>query len=262
MMKKIAICGKGGSGKSVVASLLSLGLRRRGMWVLVIDSDDSNPGLHRMLGFEEPPEPLIDFVGGKAKVEKEIEAKIRVGTPEHKVNVLTRAISIPEIPSKYIKTMDGISFISIGKIFMALEGCACPMGIVSRSFLNALSLEPDEIALIDMEAGIEHFGRGVETGTDCVLVVVEPSRDSMDVADKIKQLSDQINIGDTWAVLNKVTSKEIADRVSRELNNRGLNVIGSVIFDPEIFEMCLTGMSLPKDKERKDIEGILDYLFP
>lgn len=261
-MKKIAICGKGGSGKSVVTSLLSFGIRRRGMQVLVIDSDDSNPGLHRMLGFEESPEPLIDFVGGKAAIEKEIEAKIRLGIPEHKVNVLTRAISIPEVPLKYMKVMDGISFIMIGKIFMALEGCACPMGIVSRSFLNELSLEPDEIALIDMEAGIEHFGRGVETGTDCVLVVVEPSRDSMDVAQKIKQLSDQLKIGDTWAVLNKVSSKDIADRLTVELNQRGLNVVGSVSFDQEIFEMCLTGQGLSKSKANKDIEGVLDYLFP
>jgi len=261
-MKKIAICGKGGSGKSVVTSLLSLGLRRRGIRVLVIDSDDSNPGLHRMLGFEEPPEPLVNYFGGKAKVEEEIQAKIRVGIPEHKVNVLTRTISIPEIPSTYIKVQNGISFISIGKIFMALEGCACPMGIVSRSFLSALTLDADEIALIDMEAGIEHFGRGVETGTDCVLVVVEPSRDSMDVAGKIKELSDQINIGDTWAVLNKVASKEMADRVSRELNNRGLSVIGSLAFDPDVFEMCFTGKALPQDRDRKDIEGILDYLFP
>jgi len=136
------------------------------------------------------------------------------------------------------------------------------MGIVSRSFLNELSLEPDEIALIDMEAGIEHFGRGVETGTDCVLVVVEPSRDSMDVAQKIKQLSDRLKIGDTWAVLNKVSSKDIADRLTVELNQRGLNVVGSVSFDQEIFEMCLTGQGLSKDKANKDIEGVLDYLFP
>ena len=117
-MKKIAICGKGGSGKTVVTSLLALGLRKRGIGVLVIDSDDSNPGLHRMLGFDQPPEPLVDFFGGKAKVEEDIQVKIRAGIPEHKVNVLTRPLSIPEVPSQYVRNRDGISFISIGKIFM------------------------------------------------------------------------------------------------------------------------------------------------
>ncbi len=261
-MKKIAVCGKGGSGKSVLTALLSLGLSTRAMRPLVIDSDDSNPGLHRMLGFSEPPEPLIDFVGGKAAIEKEIEAKIRQGIPEHKVNVLTRSISVAEIPGRFIKSLDKISFVTIGKIYMALEGCSCPMGIVSRSFLNELHLERDEIALIDMEAGIEHFGRGVETGTDCVVVVVEASRDSIDVAQKIKQLSDQISIGDTWAVINKVPSRDIADRLADELRGRGLSVIGSVNYDQDLFEMCFTGAALSLHKVQKDIEGILDFLFP
>ncbi|MCK9275746.1 MAG: P-loop NTPase [Syntrophales bacterium] len=261
-MKKIAICGKGGSGKSITTSLLSLGIRRRGKKVLVIDADESNPGLHRMLGFKEPPEPLIDYVGGKAVLEKKIQEKMKSGIPEEKVNIWTKAVSIAEIPPDFIKVRDGISFTTIGKIYMALEGCACPMGIVSRSFLNELILEPDEIALIDMEAGIEHFGRGVETGTDCVLVVVEPSRDSLDVALKVKQMSDQIDIGDTWAILNKVPSEDIARRITDELAQEGLNVIGSINFDKEIFEICLTGGSFPQDKVNEGIEDVLDHLFP
>jgi CO dehydrogenase maturation factor len=64
-MKKIAICGKGGSGKSTVVALLAGGLRDRGYRVLVIDSDESNPGLYRVLGLEKRPEPLLELVGGK-----------------------------------------------------------------------------------------------------------------------------------------------------------------------------------------------------
>ncbi|KPJ51676.1 MAG: ATP-binding protein, partial [Dehalococcoidia bacterium DG_18] len=49
---KIAVCGKGGSGKSAIVTLLAKGLREKGYKVLVVDSDESNSGLYRMLGFD------------------------------------------------------------------------------------------------------------------------------------------------------------------------------------------------------------------
>jgi len=261
-MKKIAICGKGGSGKSVIVRLLAGGIRDRGQRVLVVDSDESNTGLYRMLGFDNPPEPLIDFMGGKKKVEEDIEAKIRSGVPEHLVHLMTREISVADIPAPYIVHNAGIRLVAVGKILMALEGCACPMGIVSRSFLKELRLEADEIAIVDMEAGVEHFGRGVETSVDCVLVVVEPSLDSLEIAERIGNLSNQIKIGDVWAVLNKITSEELASELTDELNKRDLSVIGSIHYDPEIFESCLQGRPLSGRVAEEDVEKILDFLFP
>ncbi len=78
-MQKIAVCGKGGSGKSVIVRLLAGGLRSRGRRVLVVDSDESNTGLHRMLGFDSPPRPLIELLGGKQKGEAEIVAGGKAG---------------------------------------------------------------------------------------------------------------------------------------------------------------------------------------
>ena len=59
------------------------------------------------------------------------------------------------------------------------------MGALSREFLKRLSLQEDEMAIVDMEAGVEHLGRGVETSLDGVLIVVEPSLDSLELAEKI-----------------------------------------------------------------------------
>ena len=191
-MQKIAVCGKGGSGKSVIVRLLAEGLRARGLRVLVVDSDESNTGLHRMLGFDSPPSPLIGLLGGKQKLEEEIEARIRAGESEMSLELIREEMPVAKIPPEYIFETDGIKLVNIGKILMALEGCACPMGIVSRSFLKKLRLEADEIAVVDLEAGVEHFGRGVETSVDCVLVVVEPSIDSLEVAEKISELATQI----------------------------------------------------------------------
>jgi CO dehydrogenase maturation factor len=261
-MQKIAVCGKGGSGKSVLVRLLADGLKRRGRRVLIIDSDESNTGLFRMLGFEKPPQPLVGLLGGKKKLEGMLEEAIRAGTPEMQVDLIQKELQLADIPPDYLLVKDGIKLINIGKILMALEGCACPMGIVSRSFLKRLRLDPDEVALVDMEAGVEHFGRGVETSIDCVLVVVEPSLDSLEVAEKIHELAGQIDIADVWAVLNKITSDSIAQRLTDYLGKHNIRVIGQIHQDADIFESSLEGRPIGEGTASHDVDKILDYLFP
>jgi CO dehydrogenase maturation factor len=261
-MQKIAVCGKGGSGKSTLARLLANGLIRRGNRVVLIDSDESNTGLHRMMGFSEPPGSLVDYLGGKQKVEETITARIRSGVPENMVSVMQRKLTVDELPPAYVLEKDGIQFVMVGKILMALEGCACPMGIVSRSFLRDLVLKPGQVAVIDMEAGVEHFGRGVETSVDCVLAVVEPSLDSLEIAGKIGELSRQINIGDVWAVLNKAPSQDIVEELTVELKNRGLTVIGSIPNSRDVFNSCLKGTPLAADALSVEMDKITDFLFP
>ena len=62
---RISVCGKGGSGKSTVVALLAEAFKLGGFRVLVVDSDESNSGLFRMLGLEQAPTPLMELVGGK-----------------------------------------------------------------------------------------------------------------------------------------------------------------------------------------------------
>ena len=264
-MQKIAVCGKGGSGKSVLVRLLASGLQARGRQVLVVDADESNTGLHRMMGFTDPPAPLINFMGSKQKVEDEIIAEIQAGGSEETAELMKERLEMPvaDIPPEYMfVTDDGIKLVMLGKIMMALEGCACPMGIVSRSFMKKLRLNPDEVAVVDLEAGVEHFGRGVETSMDCVLVVVEPSIDSLEIAEKISELSNQIQIADVWVVLNKITSEEVAEKLTDRLSQRDIRVIGAIHQDPEIFEACLEGRPIKGAAAAEDVNKILDFLFP
>jgi CO dehydrogenase maturation factor len=192
-MKKIAVCGKGGSGKSSVVTLLANGTRERGYQVLVVDSDESNPGLYRMLGFEKRPNPLLGLVGGKKNVFRTFSEE-----SEPSKSILTQEeIRIADLPPQYIVETDGMGMVCIGKILQSLEGCACPMGALSREFLKRLRLQEDEVAIVDMEAGIEHFGRGVETSIDSVLIVVEPSFDSLELAGKINTLATEVGMDHT-----------------------------------------------------------------
>ncbi len=261
-MRKIAVCGKGGSGKSVITGLLAGGLIERGRPVLVVDSDESNTGLYRMLGFDTAPAPLLDFMGGKKRVEEDLTAQIKSGIPELRVQLFKRKLLAADIPDPFVRRKDGLRLVVIGKILMALEGCSCPMGIVSRSFLTQILLGPNEIALVDMEAGVEHFGRGVETGIDGVLIVVDPSRDSLEIAERIQLLSSQLTIGDVWAVLNKIPSEELIARLTADLNRRKVTVLAAIRHDPEIFASTLEGAPLAARSVKPEIDRILDSLFP
>ena len=98
-MKKIAVCGKGGSGKSTIVALLANGLRRRSYQVMVVDSDESNPSLYRMLGFDRPAKCLMELVSGKESGEKEMAAMLLSVGPDAKVKVMTqKQISVSDIP--------------------------------------------------------------------------------------------------------------------------------------------------------------------
>jgi len=259
---KIAVCGKGGSGKSAIVTLIANGMRGKAYKVLVVDSDESNSGLYRMLGFDRSPVPLMEMVGGKKRVQKEMASKYSAGESKPGMNILTQdKIALDDIPPRYILEEDGISLVCIGKILQSLEGCACPMGVLSREFLNKLRLKPDELAVVDMEAGVEHFGRGVETSIDSILIVVEPSFESLQVAEKVNSLAAEIGLTNVWALLNKVTSDEMASMLKEQLIKRNINVIGHIPYDPEIFEACLEGRPIKGGKAIEEVAGVSDLIL-
>jgi CO dehydrogenase maturation factor len=249
---KVSVCGKGGSGKSTVVALLANEARARGYRVLVVDSDESNSGLFRMLGFDYPPVPLMELVGGKNSL------KQKMGQPS--VLVESRIV-LNDLSPQYLVQKDGLTLVGIGKILHSLEGCACPMGVLSREFLKKLTLQEDELAIVDMEAGVEHFGRGVETSIDSVLVVVEPPLESVNVGQKIHDLASGIGIKNVWAVLNKVPSEEIAARLKTELKERHIDVVGCIYFDADIFRSSLDGRMPVKGVAVQEIKAVLDRIL-
>jgi CO dehydrogenase maturation factor len=249
---KISVCGKGGSGKSTIVALLANEALARGYRVLVVDSDESNSGLFRMLGFDYPPVPLMELVGGKKSLKQKMSQS----------NILTEnRISLEDISPQHLAKRDGLMLVSIGKILQSLEGCACPMGVLSREFLKKLTLETDELAIVDMEAGVEHFGRGVDTSIDSVLIVVEPPLESVNVGQKIHDLAAGIGIKNVWAIMNKAPSGEIASRLKAELRGRQIEVVGCIYFDADIFRSSLEG-KIPIDGVAvRESKGVLDVIL-
>ena len=224
-----------------------------GYQVLVVDSDESNSGLYRILGFDRAPIPLMELLGGKRGLKQKMSQS----------QVLTQTdIWIRDIPPEYILDKDGIRLVAIGKILQALEGCACPMGVLSREFLKKLRLKDKEITIVDMEAGVEHFGRGVETSIDNVLIVVEPSLESITLAERIDSLAEGSGVSDTWAVLNKVSSEAMAIKLREEMSKKGIRVIGTIYNNSEIFEACFEGRPMHRNTAAQEIGEVLSSLFP
>lgn len=181
---KLMVCGKGGCGKSTISALLAKEYARRGKQVLVIDNDESNFGLHKQLGMELPPD-FTGFLGGKEKVLGQMMSGAAAG-------FFLWNWRMSDIPAEYISQKGNIRLLATGKIQRAGEGCACAMGETARQLVENLILDKDEIAIVDMEAGIEHFGRGIDNSADVILMVIDPSFESLKLSKKVGEISSSI----------------------------------------------------------------------
>ena len=239
---RVLISGKGGVGKSVLASLLAK-VASREKEVLILDVDESNPGLYAMLGFKGSKGLMESFENRKEAFEKKLfESKFYIANTD-----------LPLVKK------GKITLVSIGKIQKALEGCACPMGAVSRNFLENLMLKENEVLFIDAEAGVEHFGRGIVSFVDVVIAIVEPSFESILLAEKINSFAKQVNKA-CYVVMNKIKSKEELEILLNEISKRNLKSIGAIPYDEKIFFSCLKGERLEKCSAEKEVEKIWRYI--
>ena len=248
---KILICGKGGSGKSTIVSLLSKDLETKGYRVLVVDTDESNYGLSAQLGLEKPKE-LMDQLGGKKTVVNKMWAGRSAG---EKAPIFNESWGIDEIPSECVSKKDNLYLLQIGKVKHFGEGCACPMGGLSRDFLSRLKLGPKDIAVIDTEAGVEHLGRGVASSVDVLLLVLDPSYESIRLSEKISAMAKEANKS-VYFVLNKM-DKATADKISNKIGKE--RVVSFIPFSQTIQDKGLSGEEL--DTQVADITKLTSFVL-
>jgi len=257
--KRILICGKGGSGKSTITTMLAKVLGNKGYRVVLIDGDSSNPyGLLRLaFGSKASPDPLIDYFGGRFHVTCPVDDPSPL-TRVNDIYALTkRPVDLKEIPQNYYLQGGNIILFQVGKTQNIYEGCDGPMSKVTRDFI----IKGDFVTIIDTEAGIEHFGRGIEDHVDGVIVVVNPSIESLNLAEKVHAFCTSLNIANVWAILNLIPTKKLGKTLSESITKSGIHILDVVHFDSDLSLTGLLGNEISTAKALEALSNINNHLM-
>lgn len=227
---KVAVSGKGGSGKTTVSGTLARSIAAEGYDVLAID-DDENPNLALTLGIprerETPPVP-----GDLLK---------RVELPDGG-SELELAKSPDQIVEDYgIPAPDGIKLLKMGEVEHAGSGCMCRAHSTAREVLSSVVEDRDEVTIMDMVAGVEHLGRGTAKDVDTLLVVVEPYYKSLETGRRTRDLAEELEIPDIRVVANKVRDEHDHDAIEEFCADNDLDIAAVVPFDDAIRRADQTG---------------------
>ncbi len=233
---KIIIAGKGGCGKSTVATGLALGLAEKGKKVLLLDADESNLGLHRLLGVDQPMS-IMDHLGGKPGLKQKMGLAFREKQP---VEILNQPVDIADLPTQCRAKKNRVTLMAVGKVQDFGEGCACPMGVLSKGFLSNLNIGDIDFVVIDAEAGVEHFGRRLGQDCDLVIGVVDPTYESFLLAGQMADMAKKAGMG-IFFVLNKVTDA-VKDTMAKRLPQD--RIAGALPSDDKTFNQGLAGEAL------------------
>ena len=231
---KIAISGKGGVGKTTLAASLSKAFTKHGYSVIAIDADpDSN--LAATLGFPHP-ENITPISELEELIEERTGARPGKAAPFFKLNP-----RVDDLPENYSQEHDGIKLMAMGRIKRGGTGCYCPEGALLKALINHLLLARDEVVILDMEAGIEHLGRGVVQAVDKLIVVVEPGRRSIETAHRIRKLAQDIGLQNIAVVANKVRDQSEKEFIISNLP--GFEFLGFIPYDQAVTEADLANLS-------------------
>ncbi|MBR5980341.1 MAG: AAA family ATPase, partial [Oscillospiraceae bacterium] len=169
---KLAVTGKGGVGKTTLASTLARLYADEGRTVLAADVDpDANLGLALGMSEEE-----VNSIVPISKMRKLVEE--RTGANELN-NFFKINPQVSDIPDRYSRDINGVKLLVMGTVETGGSGCVCPEHVMIKSILSALVFRKDDVVIMDMEAGLEHLGRGTASMMDQFIVVVEPGARSI-----------------------------------------------------------------------------------
>ncbi len=252
---KILVSGKGGSGKSTISVLLACALKNAGHPILLIDADESNSCLHRLLG-APAPNNLMNEMGGRKGVREKLPRSKAAPSDDR---LFDKDLTWDDLPNGSLTEINGIKLMVMGKIEQFGEGCACLVGSLSRTLLSKLREKNHQYVIIDAEAGIEHFGRRIDSTCDLIIGVVDPTHESFSMAKRMARMAVAAGV-DIRYILNKVDHR--VERIMAEKIDAD-KVIGRVPNHEAIFTASLEGHPLTIDiASIGDVITFLEFYRP
>lgn len=244
---KLAIGGKGGVGKTTVAASLAKAFVSRGYQVLAIDADP-NATLASAFGLQDASD-----ITPIAKMEGLIYE--RTGAKPGSIGgMFNLNPKVDDIPERFSKTVEpGLRLMVMGAFKTGGGGCYCPENAMLKALVTHLLLDRREVVIMDMEAGIEHLGRGTAQAVDRLIVVVEPGRRSIETAKTVRKLGLDIGLKRIGVIGNKIRSREEEDFLIRNLD--GFEILGMIPYDDRVVRADMEGLP-----PYKAFPGLLDEM--
>ncbi|MFP4037112.1 MAG: AAA family ATPase [Desulfobacteraceae bacterium] len=247
---KLAVSGKGGVGKTTFSALLIRALADQGKKVLAIDADpDANLAQALGAGRDLEITPIAEM---KSVIEERTEAKVGTMGSFFKLNP-----KVDDLPEKLSLEINGVRLMVLGGVKSGGGGCICPESTLLKSLVRHVVLARDEAIILDMEAGLEHLGRGTAMAVDRLIVVVEPGRRSIDTANHIRRLASDIGLKQLNLVGNKIRGDEDRDFLLRNMPE--FEFLGFIPFAPSIIAADLEGRP-PFETDPGSLEAVKGML--
>jgi CO dehydrogenase maturation factor len=161
-----------------------------------------------------------------------------------------------EILPEYYLRKDNVTLFQVGKIARYGQGCDGPLEKVVRDFC----IEGEAVHLIDIKAGVEHFGRKVPDRMEAILGVLDCTRESISIARRMDAFCRDMGMGHFWLILNKVPSRELETTLREHLGELSARVIGVVHQDPSVMEAALSGHALAECAALAEVAQIVDRM--
>ncbi len=243
---KVAVTGKGGVGKTTLASTLARLYADEGRTVLAADVDpDANLGLALGLTQEE-----VNSIVPVSKM-KELVMERTAANASRTFYKLNPQVS--DLPDKLAKDINGVKLLVMGTVDTGGSGCVCPEHVMLKALISSLVFRKDDVVVMDMEAGLEHLGRGTASMMDRFIVVIEPGARSIQTYDKVKKLAADLGITKVDVVANKIRDAEDEAFIRQNIPPEAL--LGFMHYNPEVIDADRRGLS-PYDVSPRMVEEI------